>query len=48
MIEVKRRATKQTPGLSELSYEGRLKRLKLPALTYRWNRGNMIEVYKII
>ena len=49
MIEgVQRRATKQIPGLSELSYEERLKRLKLPTLTYRRNRGDMIEVYKIL
>jgi hypothetical protein len=46
MLEgVQRRATKQLPGLSELSYE---EMLKLPTLTYRRNRDDMIEVYKII
>ena len=33
------------PGLSDLSYEDRLRRLKLP---YRRSRGDMIEVYKIM
>eukprot|EP00794_Sanderia_malayensis_P012191 gene12191-13447_t len=45
---VQRRATKQVPGLSELSYSERLKRLKLPTLTYRRHRGDMIEMYKIL
>ncbi|XP_062589095.1 uncharacterized protein LOC134250751, partial [Saccostrea cucullata] len=48
MIEgVQRRATKQIPGLAKLSYEERLKKLKLPTLKYRRHRGEMIEVYKI-
>ncbi|XP_062620616.1 uncharacterized protein LOC134282197 [Saccostrea cucullata] len=48
MIEgVQRRATKQIPGLAKLSYEERLKKLKLPTLKYRRHRGDMIEVYKI-
>ena len=34
MIEnVQRRATKMVPGLADLTYEDRLKRLKLPTLT---------------
>jgi len=49
MIEgVQRRATKIIPGFAELTYEERLKRLKLPTLSYRRQRGDMIEVYKII
>ena len=49
MIEnVQRRATKLIPGLSDLSYEDRLRRLKLPSLSYRRSRGDMIEVYKIM
>ena len=45
---VQRRATKQIPGLRELSYEERLKQLKLPTLVYRRARGDMIETYKIL
>ena len=49
MIEgVQRRATKQLPNLKELSYTERLRKLKLPTLSYRRVRGDMIEVYKII
>jgi hypothetical protein len=49
MIEnIQRRATKLIPGLSDLSYEDRLRRLKLPSLSYRRSRGDMIEVYKIM
>jgi ribonucleases P/MRP protein subunit RPP40 len=44
---VQRRATKIIPGLHKLSYEQRLVRLKLPTLTYRRARGDMIETYKI-
>ena len=48
MIEgVQRRATKQLPGYSNLPYEERLKRLKLPTLKYRRHRGDMIEIYKL-
>jgi hypothetical protein len=49
MIEnIQRRATKLIPGLSDLSYEDRLRRLRLPSLSYRRSRGDMIEVYKIM
>ena len=49
MIEnIQRRATKLIPGLSDLSYEDRLRRLKLPSLSYRRSRGDVIEVYKIM
>ena len=49
MIEnVQRRATKQIPGFSDLSYEQRLKDLNLPTLKYRRTRGDMIELYKIV
>ena len=35
---VQRRATKSTPGLSNLTYEERLRKTDLPTLTYRWFR----------
>ena len=47
MIEnVQRRAKKVIPGFNKLSYEKRLKKLKLPTLKYRRLKGDMIEVYK--
>ena len=45
---VQRRATKMVPGLSNLSYEDRLRKLKLPTLSYRRLRGDMIECYKLL
>ena len=36
------------PGLASLSYEDRLKVLKLPTLRFRRLRGDLIEVYKIL
>ena len=49
MIEnVQIRATKLVDGFHDLTYEERLKRLGLPTLTYRRERGDMIEVYKHI
>ena len=44
---VQRRATKMVPQLKDLTYEERLRELKLPTLAYRRVRGDMIEVYKI-
>ena len=46
--KVKKRATRSLPGFKELSYEDRLKTLKLPTLVYRRIRGDMIETYKIM
>ena len=37
------RATKLIPGIRNLSYTERLKRLKLPTLKYRRLRGDLIE-----
>ena len=49
MLEnVQRRATKLVPGLKDLEYEDRLRRLKLPTLAYRRLRGDLIEVYKVM
>jgi hypothetical protein len=45
---VQKRATKQIPGMKNLSYEERLRKLELPILSYRRLRGDIIEVYKII
>ena len=44
---VQRHATKSIPGLSNLSYEERLRKINIPTLTYRRSRGNMIETHKI-
>ena len=44
---VQRRASKQVPSLKELSYEDRLRTLKLPSPAYRRYSGNMIEVFKV-
>ncbi len=46
--QVQRRATRQIPGLSALSYPERLKSLDIPSLKYRRLRGDMIEVHKIM
>jgi hypothetical protein len=45
---VQRRATKLIPGLKDLTYEERLRRMDLPSLDYRRRRGDMIEVYKYL
>ena len=45
---VQRRATKGVPGLSSLTYEERLRKLKLPSLQHRRRRGDIIMTYKII
>ena len=49
MIEkVQRRATKIVPSLKHLTYPERLKELKIPTLSYRRIRGDMIETFKIM
>ena len=45
---VQHRATRLVPGFDELSYEERLRRLKLPSLQYRRKRGDMIQTFKIM
>ena len=44
---VQRRATNSIPGLKDLNYEQRLRHIKLPSLSYRRIRGDMIDVFKI-
>ena len=34
------------PGLKDKEYDDRLKEMKIPSMTYRRVRGDMIEVYK--
>ena len=46
--KVQRRATKCLQGLSQLSYEDCLKKLDLYSLYCRRQRGDLIEVYKIL
>ena len=49
MLEnVQHRATKSIPGLSNLSYEERLRKINIPTLAYRRIRGDMIETYEIL
>jgi hypothetical protein len=43
---VQRRATKLIPGFKDMTYENRLRKLKLPTLAYRRKRGDMIEAFK--
>ena len=45
---IQRRATKLVPELRDLTYPERLRRLKLPALTFRRVRGDMIETFKYV
>ena len=46
--KVQRRATKMVKNIRNLTYEERLRRMKLPSLKYRRRRGDMILVYKLV
>ncbi len=46
--KVQRAATRWVPSLRDLSYEERLKKLQLPTLTERRERGDMIMMYKCV
>ena len=48
MERVQRRATKCVQDLSSLEYDERLVTLKLPTLSYRRHRADMIMVYNIL
>ncbi len=39
---------RRVPSLRDLSYEERLKKLQLPTLTERRERGDMIMLYKCV
>ena len=41
-------ATRMIPGLSEMPYEERLKRLRLTTLKERRERGDLITMYKLV
>ena len=45
--KVQIRATKLIPGMRNVAYEERLRKLKLPTLKYRRLRGDIIEMFKI-
>ncbi len=45
---MQRWATRQLPGMRDLSYPDRLKRLNLQTLAYRRVRGDMIQCFKIL
>ena len=44
---VQRQASRMIPGMKALSYEERLRKLKLSTLAFRRYRGDMIELYKL-
>ena len=45
---VQRRATRLIPAIRHLTYEERLRYLKLPSLEFRRRRGDMVSVYNIM
>lgn len=45
---VQHRATKCLPSIRNLTYEDRLRKLKLPTLSYRRRRKDVIEVFKSV
>ena len=45
---VQGRAIRQIPALKGMSYQERLRRIRLPTLRYRRLRGDMIEAYKLL
>ncbi|CAH1250126.1 Hypp8774 [Branchiostoma lanceolatum] len=45
---VQHKATRLFPGFAEISYEDRLRRLKLRTLEHHRKRGDMIQVFKFV
>ena len=48
MESVQRRITKCNKGLSVVPYLSRLRKLRIPSLTYRRKRGDVLKAYKLI
>ena len=46
--KVQKRATKMISNISHLSYENRLRNLKLDSLAFRRRRSDMIQIYRIV
>jgi hypothetical protein len=46
--KIQRRATKLVTAIKDLTYENRLRALKLPSLVYPRRRGDMIQMYKLM
>ena len=46
--KIQRRATKLIPNLRHLPYKDRLEALRLPSLSYRRRRGDMLQAFKIL
>ena len=46
--KIQRRATKMVPDIKQLSYEERLKELKLPSLQHRRRRGHVTQMHEIL
>lgn len=46
--KVQRAATKMVPDLRDLTYEDRLKRMQLPTLENRRERGDLIAIYRVM
>ena len=46
--KVQKRATRMVIAIRHLPYEDRLKRVKLPTLQYRRDRGDMLTVYNLV
>ena len=44
----KERATRLIPNIKDLPYSERLEHFKLPSLTYRRRRGDILQTHKII
>jgi hypothetical protein len=45
---VQHRATRLVPGFRKITYQERLRKMKLPSLAFRRLRGDAIEVYKYL
>ena len=45
---IQKQATKQIPQLKDLTYNERLKKLKLPTLAHHRRRGDMLQTFKIL